>query len=83
MDDFKRNSEKIYLGRRIKKNFLSFTRKLYKPALIIVIFQFIGVLFFTLDNAGNINQRLPLLKKYLLSNIDINTLFPLNSTRWF
>lgn len=70
MKDFKRNSKKNYFRRRIKKNFLSFTRKLYKPALVIVTFQFIGVIFFTLDNTGNIKQRLPLLKKYIGLSLD-------------
>ena len=70
MKDFKRNSKKNYFRIRIKNYFLSFTRKLYKPALAIVIFQFIGVIFFTLDNTGNIKQRLPLLKKYMGLSLD-------------
>ena len=70
MKDFKRNSKKTNFRRRIKKTFLSFTRKLYKPALVIVSFQFIGVIFFTLDNKANIKQRLPLLKTYMGLSLD-------------
>ena len=70
MEDYKREIEKFYLSKRIKKKFLSFTRKLYKPALIIIIFQFIGVVFFALDNTGNIKQKLPILKKYILLSLD-------------
>ena len=38
--------------------------------MAIVIFQFIGVIFFTLDNRANIKQRLPLLKKYMGLSLD-------------
>ncbi len=70
MEDFKRNNVKKHYRKRIKKKFLSFTRKLYKPALAIVIFQALGIIFLTLDNTGNIKQRLPLLRKYLALSID-------------
>ena len=48
MKDYKRNTAKNFFRKRIKNNFLAFTRKLYKPALAIVIFQFIGVVSYGL-----------------------------------
>ena len=70
MEDFKRNSVKTHYRKRIKKIFLSLTRKLYKPALLIVSFQALGIIILILDNTGNIKQRLPLLRKYIGLSID-------------
>ena len=67
MEDNRKKKQSPRIRDQIKNQGLKIIRKLYKPALSFVGIQIVVITFFAIDNIGNIKERIPLAKKYMIS----------------